>query len=117
MRAKPKSSQDSTLPWWVELLFVQVGLPDYLLRITLKAKKRASKTLRTNKRGFLFSFLFIFSIIYFNPIVKKARLSNTCVLTTESYITNTLKGGRVDKNTEVSIVAHNFCHGGTLNEY
>ena len=118
MRAKPKKlSQEPSLPWWVEILFVQVGLPDYLLRVVLKIKKKASKTLRTNKRPLLFSFLFVFSIIYFNPIVKKARLSNTCVQKTESYITNTLKGEKADKNAEVSIVAHNFCNGGTLNDY
>jgi len=117
VRAKPKSSQESNLPWWVEILFVQIGLPDYLLRIILKFKKRAAKTIRDKKRPILFSFLFIFSIIYFNPIVKKARLSNTCVLKTESYITKTLNGERTDKNAEVSIVAHNFCNGGTLNDY
>ena len=34
---KKKKAQD--LPWWVELLFVQIGLPDKLLIKILKAKK------------------------------------------------------------------------------
>ena len=33
-----KKKSDKHLPWWVELLFVQVGLPDKLLIKILKAK-------------------------------------------------------------------------------
>ena len=35
----PKKKKDKDLPWWVELLFVQIGLPDKLLIKILKAKK------------------------------------------------------------------------------
>ena len=35
----PKKKKAKDLPWWVELLFVQVGLPDKLLIKILKAKK------------------------------------------------------------------------------
>ena len=34
-----KKKNDKDLPWWVELLFVQIGLPDKLLIKILKAKK------------------------------------------------------------------------------
>ena len=34
-----KKKKDKNLPWWVELLFVQIGLPDKLLIKILKAKK------------------------------------------------------------------------------
>ena len=34
-----KKKTDKNLPWWVELLFVQIGLPDKLLIKILKAKK------------------------------------------------------------------------------
>ncbi len=34
-----KKNKDKDLPWWVELLFVQIGLPDKLLVKILKAKK------------------------------------------------------------------------------
>ena len=34
-----KKKKDKSLPWWVELLFVQIGLPDNLLINILKAKK------------------------------------------------------------------------------
>ena len=36
---KKKNSKD--LPWWVELLFVQIGLPDKLLIKILKTKKKS----------------------------------------------------------------------------
>ena len=32
-----KKKKDKDLPWWVELLFVQIGLPDKLLIKILKA--------------------------------------------------------------------------------
>ena len=35
-----KKKKDKNLPWWVELLFVQIGLPDKLLIRILKAKKK-----------------------------------------------------------------------------
>ena len=35
----PKKQKDKDLPWWVELLFVQIGLPDSLLIKILKSKK------------------------------------------------------------------------------
>ena len=31
--------KDKDLPWWVEFLFVQIGLPDKLLIKILKARK------------------------------------------------------------------------------
>jgi len=34
-----KKKKDKDLPWWVELLFVQIGLPDKLLIKILKANK------------------------------------------------------------------------------
>ena len=33
-----KKKIDKDLPWWVELLFVQIGLPDKLLLKILKTK-------------------------------------------------------------------------------
>ena len=36
-----KNKKDKYLPWWVELLFVQIGLPDRLLIKILKTKKKS----------------------------------------------------------------------------
>ena len=35
-----KKKKDKDLPWWVELLFVQIGLPDKFLIKILKTKKK-----------------------------------------------------------------------------
>jgi len=40
-----KKKKDKDLPWWVELLFVQIGLPDKLLIKILKTKKKTQKFL------------------------------------------------------------------------
>ena len=34
-----KNRKDKSLPWWVEILFVQIGLPDKFLIKILKGKK------------------------------------------------------------------------------
>ena len=41
-----KKKKDKELPWWVELLFVQIGLPDKLLIKILKAKKTSKNLLK-----------------------------------------------------------------------
>ena len=41
---KPKG--EKSLPWWVELLFVQIGLPDKFLIKLLKAKKTAKELIK-----------------------------------------------------------------------
>ena len=38
-----KKKKDKDLPWWVELLFVQIGLPDKILIKILKAKKTSKE--------------------------------------------------------------------------
>ena len=44
-----KKKKDKDLPWWVELLFVQIGLPDKLLIKILKAKKNLKNLLKMKK--------------------------------------------------------------------
>ena len=41
-----KKKKDKDLPWWVELLFVQIGLPDKLLIKILKAKKTSKEFIK-----------------------------------------------------------------------
>jgi len=45
-----KQKKNKDLPWWVELLFVQIGLPDKLLIEILKAKKNLYCRLSNQKR-------------------------------------------------------------------
>ena len=42
--SKKKINKD--LPWWVELLFVQIGLPDKLLIKILNTKKKSKELIK-----------------------------------------------------------------------
>ena len=44
-----KKKKDKNLPWWVELLFVQIGLPDRLLIKILNTKKKSKEFLKKKK--------------------------------------------------------------------
>mgnify|MGYP003298886919 CR=1 FL=1 len=56
-----KKKKDKELPWWVELLFVQIGLPDKLLIKILKAKKTSKEFIKNKNK----SMRFTFSVKYF----------------------------------------------------
>jgi len=60
-----KKKKDKELPWWVEFLFVQIGLPDKLLIKILKAKKTSKEFIKNEKKSILIFFLFLFTINYF----------------------------------------------------
>ena len=47
--SKKKAHKD--LPWWVELLFVQIGLPDKILIKILKAKKTSKEFIKNDKKS------------------------------------------------------------------
>ena len=57
-----KGKKDKNLPWWVELLFVQIGLPDKLLIKILKTKKNAKELIK-NEKNSLIAFLFSANIL------------------------------------------------------
>ena len=44
------NKKDKSLPWWVELLFVQIGLPDKWLIKVLKSKKKYAEMLKNEKK-------------------------------------------------------------------
>ena len=49
----PKKKNAKDLPWWVELLFVQIGLPDKLLIKILKTNKKAKELIKNDKKPIL----------------------------------------------------------------
>ena len=65
-----EKKKDKELPWWVELLFVQIGLPDKLLIKILKTKKTSKEFIKNEKKAnkniekfntnFIYSLLTIF---------------------------------------------------------
>ena len=53
----PKKKKDKNLPWWVEFLFVQIGLPEKLLIKILKTKKKANELIKNDKKLLMTYFL------------------------------------------------------------
>jgi len=89
-----KKKKDNDLPWWVELLFVQIGLPDKLLVKILKVKKISKEFIKNDKKS-LITFLFIFTTLaYFYPVIKHAKNKLDCEAIAKNYIIknkNTIK--------------------------
>ena len=108
-KIKKKKYQD--LPWWVELLFVQIGLPDSLLIKILKAKKK-SKDLLKNDNKSLITFIFIIATLaYFYPVIKHAINKLECEAIAKNYIIKNKKIIGINKR-ELKMLSTNFCYGG-----
>ena len=109
---KSRSQKDKSLPWWVELLFVQIGLPDKFLVKILKFNKN-SKQLINDYKKLIFAILFIlFGISYFYPIVKSSKNKLDCEITAKNYITENKKFNKLD-NKKLKMLSTNFCNGGS----
>ena len=108
---KQKKNKDKDLPWWVELLFVQVGLPDNLLIKILKTKKKAKELIK-NEQKLLITFLFVVTLIaYFYPVIKHSKNKLDCESIAKNYITKNKKLNNIDKR-ELKMLSMNFCYGG-----
>ncbi len=109
-RHSSKSSlrDQKRLPWWVELLFVQIGLPDKWLVKILKAKKNSREFIK-NERKIIFSVaLFLLALSYFQPVVKYSRGKLECQKIAKNYI---LKIKNIDKRN-IKMLQVNLCNGG-----
>ena len=107
--SKKKNNKD--LPWWVELLFVQIGLPDKLLLKILKAKKKSKEMFKNNKKSLLF-FLFLITILaYFYPVVKHAKNKLDCEKIAKNYLIKNKNIIPISKK-ELKMLSTNFCYGG-----
>ena len=65
-----KKKKDKDLPWWVELLFVQIGLPDKLLVKILKAKKTSKEFFKNENKSIIIFLFVITTLAYFYPVIK-----------------------------------------------
>ena len=106
-----KKKKDKELPWWVELLFVQVGLPDKLLIKILKAKKTYKEFIINDKKS-LIKFLFVITIFaYFYPVIKHANNKLDCEAIAKNYIVKNKNTIGIN-NREIKMLSTNFCYGG-----
>ena len=81
-----KKNKDKDLPWWVELLFVQIGLPDKLLIKILQGKKKSKELVKIDKKSLTTCFFAIFTLAYFYPVVKHAKNKLDCEAIAKNYI-------------------------------
>ncbi len=107
--SKKKKGMD--LPWWVELLFVQIGLPDKLLIKILKTKKTSKEFIKNDKKS-LITFLFlIVTLVYFYPVIKHAKNKLDCEAVAKNYIIKNKNTNGINKR-EIKMLSTNFCYGG-----
>ena len=106
-----KKKQSKDLPWWVELLFIQIGLPDKLLIKILKAKKTSKEFIKNDKKS-LITFLFvIITYAYFYPVIKHAKNKLDCEAFAKNYIIKNKNIVGIN-NKEINMISTNFCYGG-----
>ena len=106
-----KKKKDKDLPWWVELLFVQIGLPDKFLIKILKTKKKAKELINNDKKSLITVLFVITSLSYFYPVVKHAKNKLDCESTAKNYIINNKNIFGINKK-EIKMLSINFCYGG-----
>ena len=106
-----KKKKNKDLPWWVEFLFVQIGLPDKLLIKILKAKK-TSKEFIINEKKLIIIFLFVITTFaYFYPVIKHAKNKLDCEAIAKNYIIKNKNTIGIN-NREIKMLSTNFCYGG-----
>ena len=117
-RNPSKSSQTNQkrLPWWVELLFVQIGLPDKWLIKILKTKKNTLDFYKNKKKFIFLIFLFLFTLGYFQPVIKDSNSKLKCQKTSFNFIKGIylLKSENLER---LEMLAVNYCNGGNEINY
>ena len=106
-----KKKKDKELPWWVELLFVQIGLPDKLLIKILKAKKKSKEFIKNEKKSIIIFLFVITALAYFYPVIKHAKNKLDCEAIAKNYIIKN-KNTIGFNNREIKMLSTNFCYGG-----
>ena len=106
-----KIKKDKDLPWWVELLFVQIGLPDKLLIKILKAKKTSKEFIKNENKSIIIFLFVITTLAYFYPVIKHAKNKLDCEAIAKNYI---IKNKNIIgiNNRELKMISTNFCYGG-----
>ena len=106
-----KKRKNKDLPWWVEILFVQIGLPDKILIKILKAKKTSKEFIKNEKKSIIIFLFVITSLAYFYPVIKHAKNKLDCEAIAKNYIVKNKNIIGIN-NREIKMISTNFCYGG-----
>ena len=106
-----KKKKDKELPWWVELFFVQIGLPDKLLIKILKSKKTSKEFIKNEKKSIIIFLFVITTLAYFYPVIKHAKNKLDCEAIAKNYIIKNKNTIGIN-NREIKMLSTNFCYGG-----
>ena len=109
--SRNSNKKDKTLPWWVELLFVQIGLPDKLLIKILKTKRKSIDFLSNERRIIIIFFFIIAGLTYFYPVVKYSKSKLDCETIAKSYILENKNLKKINAQ-QLRMLSINFCNGG-----
>ncbi len=109
--ARSNRQKDKSLPWWVELLFVQIGLPDKFLITILKSNKKLKDFIKNEKKS-IFTFLFVLTVLaYFYPVVRQSKNKLECQTIAKDYISENKDLIKITSG-ELRMLSTNFCNGG-----
>jgi hypothetical protein len=110
----PTNSSDKrkrSLPWWVELLFVQIGLPDKWLIKVLKSKKKYTELIKNDKKLIVIFMFVLAGLTYFYPVVKYSKNRLDCENNAQDYIIDNKELININRN-QLKMLSTNFCNGG-----
>ena len=114
--SKPSQINQKRLPWWVELLFVQIGLPDKWLIKILKTKKSTLNFYNEKKKYILLIFLFLFAMGYIQPLIKDSNSKLKCQKTAYNFIKE-IELLKSENLKRLEMLAVNYCNGGNEIDY
>ncbi len=111
MNSPQKPKKKKNLPWWVEFLFVQIGLPDSLLIKILKVKRKSKDLIKSEKNSLITFFLILTAFVYFYPVIKHSKNKLDCEVVAKNYIIKSKNISSISKR-ELKMLSTNFCNGG-----
>ena len=104
------------LPLWVEILFVQIGLPDKWLIKILKTRKDTIDFYQENKKFIFLIFLFLLTLGYFQPVIKYSNSKLKCQKTALDLI-NEIVNLKSKNPKRIEMLSVNYCNGGNELKY